>query len=149
MRSYHYKLGCLLLLIGTIGLIAFPTSAQTYLDFSKPQKGPFQHYIDLSGEAPTSEQPNMTNPEGSIFDVAMKGDPAKIETLIEGGVATDSRGEGEETALHWASLYGHLKVAEVLISHGADVRATDATGSTPLHGAAQEGFPKLVHLLLG
>ena len=51
----------------------------------------------------------MTNPEGSIFDVAMKGDAAMIETLIKSGVATDTRGEGEETALHWASLYGHSR----------------------------------------
>ena len=149
MRSYRCKFGCLLLLIGAFGLIALPTSAQ-YVDFSKskPQKGPFQDYIDLSGETPKSEQPNMTNPTGSILDLAMKGDAAKIETMIKGGVATDSRGEGEETALHWASLYGHLEVAELLLSHGADVRATDATGSTPLHGAAEEGFPELVRLLL-
>ena len=95
MRSYHCKLGCRLLLIGAIGLIALPTSAQTFLDFSKPQKGPFPHFIDFSGEEPTSEQPNMTNPEGSIFDVAMKGDAAKIETLIKGGVATNSRGRAK------------------------------------------------------
>src|SRR6185437_16749951 len=85
-----------------------------------------------------------TNSEESIFDVAMKGDTAMLEKLIKGGVAPNSRGEGEETALHWAALYGHLKAAELLVGHGADVKATDVSGSTPLHGAAQEGFSKLV-----
>src|SRR6185437_12257442 len=127
MRSYHCKFGFRLLLIGAIGLIALPTSAQTFLDLSKPQQGPFPHFIDLSGEGPTSEQANMTNSEESIFDVAMKGDTAMLEKLIKGGVAPNSRGEGEETALHWAALYGHLKAAELLVGHGADVKATDVS----------------------
>jgi hypothetical protein len=96
------KLGYGLLLVVSIGLSALPTAAQTVLDFSKPQKGPFPSFLDLSNEGPTSEQPNMTNPAGSIFDVAMNGDAAMIEVLLKRGVAVNSRGEGDETALHWA-----------------------------------------------
>ena len=99
MCSYRCKLGCLLLLIGVVGSIALPASAQTYFDFSKPQKGPFPHFIDLSGEGSASEQSNMTNPEGSIFDAAMKGNSALVEKLIKGGVATNSRGEGNEASI--------------------------------------------------
>ena len=36
----------------------------------------------------------------------------------------------------------------LLIDHGADVKARDDTGSTPLHMASASGIPELVQLLI-
>jgi hypothetical protein len=44
-----------------------------------------------------------------------------------------------ETALHVASGGGHVGVTRLLLDRGADVHATDRTGSTPLHLASGAG----------
>ena len=41
-----------------------------------------------------------------------------------------------------------VKNAQLLIKHGADVKARDETHSTPLHMASSSGFPLLVALLI-
>ncbi|MBV9125223.1 MAG: ankyrin repeat domain-containing protein, partial [Planctomycetes bacterium] len=53
-----------------------------------------------------------------------------------------------ETALHIAARLGHVKVAEVLLAHGADVNARDRSKITPLHRAAEYGRSDVVKLLL-
>ena len=45
-------------------------------------------------------------------------------------------------------MTGTLSVARLLAEHGASLRATDAAGNTPLHGAAESGNADLVAYLL-
>jgi len=52
------------------------------------------------------------------------------------------------TALSFACIKGHFKVADILIKHGADVNLCNRNGSTPLHFAANEGHTDLVKLLI-
>lgn len=52
------------------------------------------------------------------------------------------------TALHIAAMRGYHSVAELLITHKADVNARDCNGSTPLHIAACHGMHSLVTLLV-
>jgi hypothetical protein len=59
--------------------------------------------------------------------------------LLEAGAQPHLRGEGGETALHWAALFGELRLAQRLIE-GADPELEDAQyHSTPL-GWAVHGF---------
>jgi ankyrin repeat protein len=58
--------------------------------------------------------------------------------------ARDDRGE---TALHYAAATGSLKIAKMLLAHGADARATDASGRTPATVAAAEGHAALADFL--
>ncbi len=52
--------------------------------------------------------------------------------LLEAGAQPHLRGEGGETALHWAALFGELQLAQRLIE-GADLELEDAQyHSTPL-----------------
>ncbi|MEO7725711.1 MAG: ankyrin repeat domain-containing protein, partial [Burkholderiales bacterium] len=52
------------------------------------------------------------------------------------------------TPLMYAASGGHLNVARLLISNGAQVNATAENGNTPLMMAAREGHAAVVSLLL-
>ena len=53
------------------------------------------------------------------------------------------------TALMYSSLLGFEKVAKVLLMHGADINSGMANADfTPLHGAAFQGRPGLIKILL-
>ena len=52
------------------------------------------------------------------------------------------------TSLHIAAMNGYHSVAELLITHNADVNAWDCNGSTPLHVASCQNMPSLVGLLV-
>ena len=50
----------------------------------------------------------------------------------------DAKNYSGETPLHWAARYNAFSTAEVLIRHGADVRAKNYyNGETPLHVAVE------------
>jgi len=51
----------------------------------------------------------------------------------------NSRGGSHTTALHAASVQGHLQVASVLLRNGADLGCRDYLGRVPLHRASQGG----------
>jgi ankyrin repeat protein len=67
---------------------------------------------------------------------------AKDKALV--GVTTASG----ETPLHLAARLGHRQVAELLLTHGADVNARDSSKLTPLHWAASYARADVVALLL-
>jgi ankyrin repeat protein len=52
------------------------------------------------------------------------------------------------TALHLAALLGHVKVAESLVAHAADVNARNSSDITPLHCAVACSHADVVRLLL-
>ncbi|KAF8351322.1 hypothetical protein F5887DRAFT_936941 [Amanita rubescens] len=52
-----------------------------------------------------------------------------------------------ETALHRASLHGHLNIVRYLIGHEAEVHAIDADGWTALHNACSKGYLDIVRCL--
>lgn len=65
------------------------------------------------------------------------GDVKQVYKCVRWGqVAVNSRGKDGLTALMWAADRGHLEVADILISVGADLNATDGDGQTALHYAA-------------
>jgi ankyrin repeat protein len=74
--------------------------------------------------------------------------------LVEGFLAKDKTLVGAQTLggatpLHLAARRGNLKVAEVLLDHGAEVDALEGKNLfTPLHVAAMHGQTKLAALLL-
>ena len=59
----------------------------------------------------------------------------------------DARNPRGETALHWASIRGHLRTIHALVKAGADLYATDAKGYSALHHAAQYGQTTAIALL--
>ena len=90
-----------------------------------------------------------STPGAPIADAAMKGDLARVRTLISQGASVNApQGDGM-TALHWAAERGDSAMAELLIRSHADLRAvTRIGGYTPLHIASKSGGAGVVKALL-
>lgn len=68
-----------------------------------------------------------------------------IDLLISHGANIDEKNKYGLTPIHMAS---GLKIAEFLITKGANVNAVDGSGNTALHINAQKGSRQIVELLL-
>jgi ankyrin repeat protein len=72
------------------------------------------------------------------------------EYLIKAGAPINSRSHNELEAapLQSAAAAGHVKIAALLLKHGADPNIREQGGYTPLHAAAQNGDLEMIHTLL-
>src|SRR5689334_2830982 len=86
--------------------------------------------------------------EKTVVDAAMRKDAEAVKTLVkQGGDVNGAQGDGM-TALHWAAMNGDANLAAVLLSAGANVRATTRLGGyTPLHLASQNGATAVIAAL--
>ena len=85
-----------------------------------------------------------------MYKAAETGNISRLEALISTKVQLDAHRDTKTqyTALHAASVHGHLKAVELLLGHGAQVSATDVHGQTPLHLAARGGHLQCIQHLL-
>jgi ankyrin repeat protein len=103
---------------------------------------------ELKRVAEAAAEKQRREAEKALILAAKAGRYAEIESLGATLASPDGRGEGGETALHWAAAYGHRPIVQLLISKGADVNAKDGVGSTPLHYAAEERQTATVQFVL-
>jgi cytochrome c2 len=82
---------------------------------------------------------------GPLADAAIAGDESAASDLLDQGVPPDE--EGVATPLYFAAQRGHVAVAELLVSSGANVNAETSFG-TPLQIAARQNHVEIVQLLL-
>ena len=72
-----------------------------------------------------------------LIDAAKRGDLTEVQAIITAGspaqrVNLNQRDSSGATALHYAAFGGHCSVVHELVSHGADINATDSKfGATP------------------
>lgn len=77
------------------------------------------------------------------------GHPELLGWLIEHGVDSEATcRQMRNTAVHVAVNHNQARALAVLITHGADLEASNMIGSTPLMFAASSGYGKCVDLLL-
>jgi ankyrin repeat protein len=69
-------------------------------------------------------------------------------TYLESYKFTTKKGHKQNTALHYASKSGHLKVAQALIDHGALPNVLNSHKMTPIMIASERGHYDMVKLLL-
>src|SRR5262249_56190652 len=72
----------------------------------------------------------------SILEACAAGEVERAERLVDAAAVNDYSPDGW-TPLHLAAFFGHVKIAELLLTHDADVtaRSRNANGNTPLHAA--------------
>ena len=87
----------------------------------------------------------ITNANSSVADAAKAGDVAAVKAMLKsGGDVNAAQGDGM-TALHWAASRGDAAMTRMLLSAGANIRATTRLGGiTPLHMASQAGHAQVV-----
>src|SRR3954454_21243086 len=72
-----------------------------------------------------------------LFEASAAGEIERVERLLRGGggALINSYSSDAWTPLHLAAFFGHTKIAETLLAHGADVaaRSRNANANTPLH----------------
>jgi uncharacterized protein len=78
------------------------------------------------------------------------GHPRTVEMLLELGADPKVRSANamHNTPLHAAAASRSAEICALLLSHGADVSATQQAGYTALHSAAANGDVDMVRLLL-
>lgn len=76
-----------------------------------------------------------------IIHAIKNGDTEQVESLLENGA------DGQ-TALIWASWYGHTETVEMILMKGVDVNAKDRKGRTALILASESGHALVVEKLL-
>ncbi|KYQ53727.1 Integrin-linked protein kinase [Trachymyrmex zeteki] len=60
----------------------------------------------------------------------------------------DTRDDHGFSPLHWCAKEGHIKLAELLVTRGARINATNRGDDTPLHLSSAHGHKEIVQLLL-
>ena len=68
--------------------------------------------------------------------------------MSSGADPNQSKGPKSEYALHAAVASKNIKIVQMLLDAGADVRIEDASGMTPLHTAVIQGSLDMVEVLL-
>ena len=95
--------------------------------------------------------PNMKDFYGltPLHYAAMRGNVVAARQLLEtktNDLNIESKDRTKMTALHSAASNGSFDVCQVLLDHGAELRALDEEDMTPLHFAAMEGHLGIVLL---
>ena len=84
-----------------------------------------------------------------VADAAKARDSVAVKALLKQGADVNgAQGDGM-TALHWAAVNGDAALAQMLLSAGANIRATTRLGGiTALHMASQAGHAQVVAALI-
>src|SRR6185436_995764 len=87
--------------------------------------------------------------DSAVADAAESKDAAAVRALLKrGGDVNASQGDGM-TALHWAATNGDVELARMLLSAGANLRATTRLGGfTPLLLASRLAHVEVIEALL-
>ena len=83
-----------------------------------------------------------------LADAAEKMDRAKIRALLNQHVDVNAPQIDGMTALHWATYQDDLETTKLLVGAGANVKAANRYGVTPLSLACTNGNAAIVELLL-
>jgi len=87
----------------------------------------------------------------TLCEASAAGEIERVERLLAEGAAVDVYSDDGWTPLHLASFFGHTKIAELLLTSGADVTAhsLNSNANTPLHASLAGNQKMVAGLLIG
>ncbi len=86
--------------------------------------------------------------DSRLADAAKARNIAGVRTLLRQKVDVNAAQVNGMTALHWAAYQDDLETAKVLVTAGANVKATNRYGVMPLSSACENGNGAMVELFL-
>ena len=87
--------------------------------------------------------------DAPVAEAAMRGDAKAVRHLLERGTDVNAAQGDGMTALHWAATNDDLKMVEMLVYAGANVKASTRIGAyTPLFMASRAGNAAIIGALL-
>src|SRR6478735_2349027 len=92
-------------------------------------------------------RPDSENNYSPLFYAARNGDEAIVDLLLDHGADVNFLSDEKRTALHIATLEGHIMVMKMLIEADADVTLKDANGRTALSLAKENSNDAAIRLL--
>ena len=72
----------------------------------------------------------------TLIDAAKAGDHAAVRTLLNGPAKSYVAGPQGTAALIWAAEHNDVQTVDLLLAAGADPKAANEYGATPLYAAA-------------
>lgn len=82
-----------------------------------------------------------------LFFPAITGNVEIAQILLDAGASVNA-GEGGNTPLHGAAIFGQVAMVQWLLDHDANPYAADREGKTPLDRAQDKGYDAIAALLL-
>lgn len=79
----------------------------------------------------------------TMCEASAAGEFERVERLLADGKPVDVYSEDGWTPLHLAAFFGHMRIAEMLLAHGAEVgsRSLNSNANTPLHASLAGNHP--------
>lgn len=98
-----------------------------------------------------AEAPELSGATGAhniplMFFAALSDNTDIAQTLYDAGADVNA-GEGGNTPLHGAAVFGHMNALRWLLAHDANPYAVDYEGKTPLERAQDNGHAEAAALL--
>jgi ankyrin repeat protein len=90
--------------------------------------------------------------QSALWDASVSGDTVAIVKALDAGARVDSldtrRSMNGRRPLNWAAYYNHAAAVRILLDRGAPIEATNLTGFTALHHAAEAGSLEAAEVLI-
>jgi uncharacterized protein len=102
----------------------------------------------LAAAAPARAQ----DVQSALWDASISGDTTALVKALDEGAKVDSldtrRSVNGRRPLNWAALNNHAAAVRILLDRGAPIEATNLTGFTALHHAAEAGSLEAAEVLI-
>ena len=113
---------------------------------------PQSTYLKLSLECGADGNVNDVYETILLHSASYQGNPEAVGTLLNRAIKLNMKNHWDETVLHLVSRgrqdsRSGVRVAELLLDHGAEVNTRNTDDDTPLHLASYFGKPGIVRLL--
>lgn len=138
-------------LVQTLAILTFATRCELAVAAADNELLKAAHLNDLAAakavleKDPKAVQARDENQCTPLHEAARYGDARFVAYLLSKGSEVNSRCYNQFTPLH---LTDDVDIAKVLIKAGADLKARDSSGETPLGRAVSDGNLELVNLFL-